>query len=528
MYATSTGGQHMRSGVRLPDDVTLYPQLLRDAGYYCTNNSKTDYNFASPKPGWHQSNRNATYKNRPNAKTPFFAVFNIGVSHESRIRSRPHTLIHDPAKAPIPAYHPDTPEVRHDWAQYYDKMTEMDGQVGKLLEELDEAGLRQSTIIFYYGDHGSGMPRSKRQPFDSGLHVPLLVSIPKAYRHLAPQDYQDGKASDRLVAFVDLAPTVLSLAGVKPPSNMQGVPFAGSHIQPAKRYLFGFRGRMDERIDMVRSCTDGRFVYLRNFYPDRPYLKHVDYMFQTPTTRVWKQQFDAGKLTEAQAKFWRPRPAEELFDLKQDPDEVNNLAQDPQYASKLAEMRKAVRQWMVETRDTGLMTEAEMHARCEGTTPRDYATSDQYPVESLVKLAMAATDTNSDLGPRRLRSLAKHEDSLTRYWAVRGLALRGDVEALAQSINDENPSVAVAACDGLLLADDNPHQQPAVDRLVELANVENRGHFVAVAALNVLDTRAEMTKTLKSQLAALPRSLPKPPPRVGKYVGRLLDKIKSE
>ncbi|KAA5540027.1 sulfatase-like hydrolase/transferase [Roseiconus nitratireducens] len=528
MYATSTGGQHMRSGVALPDDVQLYPKILRDAGYYCTNHTKTDYNFTRNDVGWHDSSRKASYKNRPTEDTPFFAVFNITVSHESKIRTRPHTLVHDPSEAPLPAYHPDTPEVRHDWAQYYDKVTEMDREVGKVLKELDDAGLRDSTIVFYYGDHGSGMPRSKRQPFDSGLRVPLLVSIPEKFQSLAPEDYQDGGVTDRLVSFVDLAPTALSLAGIEPPAEMQGVAFAGRYEGPKKDYLFGFRGRMDERIDMVRSCTDGRFIYMRHFYPDRPYLKHVDYMFITPTTRVWKQLFDDGKLNEAQAKFWNNKPAEELFDLSQDPDEVNNLANDPAQADRVAKMRSVLAQWMIDTADTGLMTEAEMHARTQDIAPRAYATSEDYPAPKLVRLAFAATDVNGKMTTDSLAKLSGDDDSRVRFWAARGLALRGETQPLVDLMEDENPSVAIAACDGILMADQNDQQPHAIDRLIQLANVETAGHFVAVAALNVLDMRAPMDDALRQRLSELPRQLPKPPARVGKYVGRLLDKMTKD
>ncbi|MFK7735003.1 MAG: sulfatase-like hydrolase/transferase [Pirellulaceae bacterium] len=524
LYATSTGGQHMRSAVPLPESIELYPAILRRAGYYCTNRSKTDYNFLRTDVGWHDSGRKATWKNRPNPKMPFFAVVNFTSSHESKIRSRPHKLIHDPGEAPIPKYHPDTPEVRHDWAQYYDKVTEMDSQVGTLLKELDEDGLRDSTIIVYYGDHGSGMPRSKRQPFDSGLRVPLLLSVPEKFRHLAPPEYQNGAASDRLVGFVDLAPTALSLAGAEIPKSMQGTAFAGPDLG-SKEYLFGFRGRMDERIDLVRSCTDGRFVYMRHFYPDRPYLKHVEYMFETPTTQVWKQAFDEGRLNETQAKYWQNKPVEELFDLSQDPDEVVNLAKDPKYAKTVQSMRSAVKQWMVNCRDSGLMTEAELHDRCDSTSPLESNQSPSYPIQELTELAWEATDTSSELKINDLIAFSNSEDSRIRFWAVRGLALRGNVEALVSKMEDPNPSVAIAACDGVLLAEKDAYTNSATDRLLQLANVERTGHYEAVAALNVIDIRADLDADQRTRLAELPRKLEKPPTRVGKYVGRLLDHI---
>lgn len=528
MYATSLGGHHMRSGVTLPDDIRLYPEVLRAAGYYCTNHTKKDYNFADQDGGWNQSSGKAHWRGRPNHETPFFAVFNYTISHESKIRTRPHQLVHDPAQAPVPSYHPDTPEVRHDWAQYYDKMSQMDEQVGGVLTQLEEDGLSDSTIIFYYGDHGSGMPRSKRWPFDSGLRVPLLIHIPERFKDLAPADYVAGGESTRLVSFVDLGPTAISLAGVKPPSNMQGVPFAGRFAGAAKKYLFGFRGRMDERIDEVRTCTDGRYVYMRHFYPDRPYLKHVEYMFQTPTTRVWKELFDAGKLNEAQAKFWQTKPVEELFDLEADPDEVHNLASDPAHHARVKMMRGAVQDWMVETLDCGLMPEAEMHRLSDGVPPRTYAVNHKESWEKWTSIAFDAMDKEHGLSTGELARLSMDADSVTRFWAVRGLAIRGSGDseirqALLHASNDDSPSVAIAACDGLLACSDSKVRRRATDRLIELANVEEVGHFAAIAALNVLDMNAQLDANTKALLSKLPRQVRKPPARVGKYVGKLID-----
>src|SRR5262245_11526482 len=210
LYPPSTGSEHMRSMTRLPAEMEMYPQFLRRAGYYCTNNSKEDYNLEKPGQVWDDSSNQAHWKNR-RAGQPFFAVFNFLITHESQIRTRPHKFVHDPAGVLIPAYHPDTPEVRQDWAQNYDNITEMDRQFAARLKELEDAGLADDTIVFFYADHGSGMPRSKRWPYDSGLHVPLLIHIPKKFQSLAPKDYKPGGTTERLVSFVDLAPTLLSL-----------------------------------------------------------------------------------------------------------------------------------------------------------------------------------------------------------------------------------------------------------------------------------------------------------------------------
>lgn len=528
MYATSLGGHHMRSGVRLPATFATYPDILRKAGYYCTNNSKKDYNFATEDGGWHESGRKAHWRNRPKKDTPFFAIFNYTVSHESKIRTRPHQLKHDPAAAPVPAYHPDTAEVRHDWAQYYDKMTEMDEQVGEILAEVEADGLSESTIIFYYGDHGSGMPRSKRWPFDSGLRVPLLLHVPAKFRHLAPTDYGSGKVTDRLVSFVDLGPTAISMAGLKPPTNMQGVPFAGKYNGTAKQYLFGYRGRMDERIDMVRTCTDGRFIYMRHFYPDRPYLKHVDYMFQTPTTRVWNEMYRAGDLNEAQAKFWQDKPVEELFDLQADPDEINNLANSADYRKKTAELRNTLQNWMRETLDLGLLPEAEMHRLAGSQSPREYALTHRKLFARLSDVAFRSMDPNDGYSTQELIKLSADPYSGIRFWAVRGLATRSNRDtkrnkALMTASNDVSPSVAIAACDGLLSDESISTQRKAVERLIELADVNRQGHFAAVAALNVLDMNASLTEAEIRQISELTREAKQPPVRLGKYVGKLID-----
>ena len=266
MYPPATGSHHMRSQVRLPDGVPMFPQLLRAAGYYATNNAKEDYNVEKPGRVWDESSNGAHWRNRPGHGTPgaapFFAVFNLGITHESRIRQRPHRAVHDPAGVRVPAYHPDTPEVRQDWAQYYDRLTEMDAQVGERLAELEAAGLAGDTIVVYFGDHGVGLPRGKRSLLNSGLQVPLIVYVPPRFRELAGAGYRAGESTGELAAFVDLAPTMLSLAGIPPPDHMHGRALLGPYRDPPAEYLYGFRGRMDERYDFVRGVRDDRYVYV--------------------------------------------------------------------------------------------------------------------------------------------------------------------------------------------------------------------------------------------------------------------------
>ncbi|MBL4885766.1 MAG: sulfatase, partial [Planctomycetaceae bacterium] len=461
MYPTCLGAQHMRSTMPMPKGIKMYPQYLREAGYYCTNNSKEDYNLEKPGKVWDQSNRKAHWKNRPDDK-PFFSIFNHTQSHESKLRVRPHTAVHDPAGVRIPAYHPDTPEVRQDWAQYYDTVTEMDQKVGLNFDELKKSGRLEDTIIFYYGDHGSGMPRHKRWPYNTGLHVPMIVYFPPKFQHLAPPEYKTGGSSDRLVSFVDLAPTVLSIAGIKPPSHMQGHAFAGEFTANPQPYIYGYRGRMDERPDMVRSIRDERYVYIRHFNPHRPYGQFLHYMFQTPTTRVWYQMHLDGKLNATQDAFWQNKPTEELYDLQADRDEVNNLVDSPEHEQTLASMRKALYDWMIDTNDLGAIPEAELHQRCGSRSPYDVnregkLNTDLQRDTMAAILATYVTAETLDTVKKQegLEKTFQNEDSIIRYWACTWALKNGKQgvdmthSALLTSLSDSSSSVRIVAAEAL-------------------------------------------------------------------------------
>lgn len=453
VYPTSTGAEHMRGLVPMPSFIRMYPQFLRDAGYYCTNNNKEDYNLEKPAGKvWDESSARAHWRNRKPGQ-PFFAVFNLMVSHEGQFRARRGEPTHDPAKVRVPAYHPDIPEVRRDWARYYDALTDLDAQAGAKLRELEDAGLADDTIVFYYGDHGPGMPRSKRTACDSGLHVPLIVYVPSKFKHLAPKDYAPSGASDRLVGFIDLAPTLLSLAGVRPPEWMQGRAFMGEFQQTDRpQFLHGFRGRMDERIDLVRAVTDGRYVYVRNYLPHRPHGQHVGYQFETPTTRIWKRLFDEGKLTLPQRHFWEsPRAPEELYDLRTDPDEVNNVAGSADHRDVLERLRKAQRDQVLAVRDVGFLPEGEIHDRSKGSTPYEVGHDPaKYPVERILAAAELASMLRPDALPE-LKKLLDDDDSAVRYWAATGLLMRGreavasSRAALERALKDDSPCVRIPA-----------------------------------------------------------------------------------
>jgi len=383
MYPTTIGSMHMRSKAVPPPGVKAFTEYLRAAGYYCTNRSKTDYNFEAPPSNrppdtvWDESSEKAHWRNRPDPSRPFFSVFNIMTTHEGQIRldeaafakvTAPldPSVRHDPARAAIPPYYPDTPLVRKDWARYYDLTSVMDGQVKTILQQLEDDGLADRTIVFFWGDHGRGLPRAKRFTYDSGLRVPLIVRWPGA---VAP-----GSVVGDLVSLMDLGPTVLALAGVPVPGHMQGRAFLGPARPPAREWVFGHRDRMDEAYDMMRTVRDARFRYIRNFFPGRPYAQHIEYMEEMPTMREWRRRYKdhmnavgpeyGAALNPVQLLFMAPeKPSEELYDLDTDPYEVRNLAGSPEHQSVLARMRQALDTWQKETGDLGLVPEADLRER---------------------------------------------------------------------------------------------------------------------------------------------------------------------
>ena len=533
MYPPSTGSQHMRSMVQLPSSMKMFPQYLREAGYYVTNNAKEDYNLEKPGKVWDESGRQAHWRKRAPGQ-PFFSVFNFTVTHESQIRKRPHDAVHDPAKVRVPAYHPDTPESRQDWAQYHDKITEMDGMAGRVLDQLREDGLEADTIVFYWADHGPGMPRGKRWTYNSGLNVPMILHVPEKFRDLRPAEYAEGGESDRLVGFVDLAATVLSLAGIEPPAHLQGHAFAGKFETPPQPYSYGFRGRMDERYDMVRSVRDERYIYIRNFMPHRIYGQFIQYMFQTPTTAVWHRLYSEGKLSPPRTHFWETKPAEELYDLVEDPDETANLATSPEHRAVLARMRAARREWSLSIRDLGFLPESAIHSRSGSDAPHSMgADPARYPMGRIMRMAELATSMRDGVEDE-LRAGFEDADSAVRYWAASGALVRGSdaVAALAGSLrkalSDEDPAARVAASEALGRFGSDEDAKRALAALLDVADAERHGIYVSMAALNALDYMDDRANPAIERILALPREVTSLNPRLRAYLPNLLGKIRSD
>jgi arylsulfatase A-like enzyme len=374
MYQNAIGAQHMRTTEdRVPElpgpylavppfYVKAFPEYLRAAGYYTTNRAKTDYQFGVPFTIWDEVGASAHWRNRPDKAQPFFSVFNIEVTHESQIfpnsaARKGRKQVSDPAEVELPPYYPDTPVVRENLAQLYDNIATMDGQVGALLQQLEEDGLAGDTIVIYWSDHGDGIPRSKRSLYDSGLHVPLMIRLPKSM-NIGPAP---GSVVNDLVSFIDLAPTVLALADVTIPVHMQGRVLIGPKAGPAPQYVFAARDRMDIEYDMMRAARDSRYLYIRNFQPELPYAGHIIYRNQMGIMQEWLRLQAEGKLAgDAAAWMQNSRPAEELYDTQTDPHQIRNLAAQPAHQGTLQRMRGAVTDWMARINDQGLINEAEM------------------------------------------------------------------------------------------------------------------------------------------------------------------------
>jgi len=368
MYQTSIGCMHMRTtsyrrGVENPVEFTAVPphyvkaftEYMRTAGYYCTNNNKTDYQFSKdPVPAsiWDECSRTAHYKNRQDKNQPFFAVFNWTGTHESQNWDISNVKT-DPKSVNVPPYFPDNEIIRVNIAKMYDNIARLDSVVGVLLNELEKEGELENTIIFLWGDHGDGLPRAKRWLYDSGLNIPLIIRFPGKTKA--------GTVDDRLISSIDFGPTVLSLAGIQVPAHMQGIPFLGHQEGHERDALFAARDRVDESYDMIRSVRTRDYLYIRNYYPNEPFPIWIPYLSNMPIYKEMLRLDAEGKLTGPQ-KSWMAysRPPEELYDVNADPFQINNLADDPKLKQILDALRDRHRQWTLETGDMGHLNESEM------------------------------------------------------------------------------------------------------------------------------------------------------------------------
>jgi N-sulfoglucosamine sulfohydrolase len=504
VYANSGGHQNMRSNYNKSDIVRFYPRILREAGYYCTNSVKEDFNVhpEQNKNVWDASSRTAHYKDRPEGM-PFFAIFNSTISHESSLHTTipAEELRHKPEDVTLPPYHPDTPEIRHDWAQYYDKVEDMDSWIGTVLQELEESGEAENTIIFYYGDHGGTLARSKRYVYETGTRVPFIVYIPEKYKHLYPTE-RPGSEVNRIISFVDLVPTLLSITGIDIPEYLQGNAFLGKQKTADPEYAFMFRDRMDERFDMSRALRDHKFRYIRNYMPYRIYGQYLAYLWRAPSIRSWEAAYKAGQCNDTQSVFWNTKPAEELYDTENDPWEISNLAANPEYSYVLERMRNANRNWMLEIKDTGFFPEGQLVSRMDGTAAYDYMRNNEVQLESIIDAAELASLATKNEIPE-LVTLTQSEDATLRYWGATGLLILGteaksESETLRLLLEDASPNVATVAAEALYNLGEKSIAQKALIEQLQSPVSAARNHV-----LNSIDCLGADSKEIQEATIAL-------------------------
>ena len=396
MYPSGFGASHMRTGSHTddtglpryeaipPPEARMMSEWMRMAGYYCSNNVKEDYQFNAPVTAWDESSYYAHYKNREEGQ-PFFSIFNFTTTHESGLfepygirknelrhyhsgdttikqeswngkTEGDNTPIHvsKDTRFDIPPYLPQNEVGQHDMWKVYNNIAEMDRQLGAILDQLEAEGLMDKTIIFFYPDHGGPLPRQKRLIYDAGLNAPMIVRF--------PDKRGAGTIDNQLVSFVDLAPTVLSLAGIAPKDYMQGQAFLGTFkAEQERKYIHAAADRFDEFTDAIRAVRDKRFKYIRNYRPQQPYYLPVSYREQIPSMKELLRMRKAGELNEVQQLWFREtKDKEELFDCENDPHELYNLADDPEYADKLNELRKEMDRWLTAIGDQPNLPEREL------------------------------------------------------------------------------------------------------------------------------------------------------------------------
>jgi len=367
LYPISSGALHMRTThtnadaaelptpyeTLIPHYVKCFPEYLRAAGYYCTNNYKTDYQFEPPVSAWDECNVNAHWRNRPEPEQPFFAVFNLNQTHESSMwKEKTPEVDIDIENIIVPPIYPDTPKVRLALARMYTRIAANDALLGDLLKQLEEDGLAENTIVMHWSDHGP-LPRGKRWPYDLGIRVPLIVRWPGVI--------QPETVNHNLVSTIDLPSTILSILGMEVPSYMQGKIFLGPNATPPRKYIYASRDRYDESYDMVRAIRSDKYKYIRNYYPNQPYFLWIPYRDKHPIMEeIWRLHLE-DKLSESQSLMFQcPRPLEELYDIKKDPFEMNNLASEPEMVSVKNELSDALNQWMQKVGDYGVTDEVQM------------------------------------------------------------------------------------------------------------------------------------------------------------------------
>ena len=423
-YAPRIGTQfHRRSvTVPLPDGLQMFPAYLRDAGYYTTNKQKKDYNAIEGNGVWDESSNKSSWKSRAEGQ-PFFHMQSFGTTHESSLHFSAQVMATqktetDPKTVFVAPYHPDTPTFRYTNARYHDRIRQVDGEIGAVVEQLRKDDLLEDTFIFYFGDHGGVLPRGKGYAYESGLHVPLVVRVPDNWKHLAPAD--NGTRIKGFVSFIDFGPTLLHLAGAEVPDQVDGEPFLGKGITAEKLNsrdeAFGYADRFDEKYDLVRTLRKGRFEYVRNYQPFNFDGLQNNYRYRMLAFTEWRDLFLAGKLNDVQSQFFEARDAEALYDIETDPHETKNLAGDPAYAETLADLRKRLADRVKGLPDLSLFPESVLVEKAFGN-PTEFGKAHAARIGQLVDIADLSL-ISLDEARDRLVAATQSDDPWKRYWGM--------------------------------------------------------------------------------------------------------------
>jgi len=451
VHALSMGTHPMRSRYPIPHDkISYYPDLLKKAGYFVGNARKTDYNIGGRDDRSCWDTADLDWQKLKNNQ-PFFMVINNNKSHESKAFGDVNHTKHDPKNVRLAKYHPDLPDIRKNYAHYHDQVKKMDADIGMNLAKLKKMGLAENTIVIYNSDHGGVLPRSKRFLYDSGTHCPLVIRIPEKFKYLRPGN--PGIKVDRMVSFIDMTKTWLSICGAETPDYLQGKIFLGKDAEERKLH-FSFRGRMDERCDSVRTAREGKYLYVRNYMPYFPNGQHLNYLWKMKATQAWDAYNRAGKTDAVTGRFFRPRLSEELYDTESDPDNINNLAANPEYAPMLKRLSRAMDKWQLEIHDSALLPESEIvkRAKDNGITIYELVRNPKlYNLKAYQASAALALQRWGGNLPLFYRNLSD-KDSGIRYWSVVGCLLlqendtvKLDLGLIRKSLSDDNPHVQLMA-----------------------------------------------------------------------------------
>lgn len=510
-YAPRVGAQYHRRMelAPMPDSLKMFPEYLREAGYYTTNNSKEDYNLIKSDSVWDESSRDASYKNRKSGQ-PFFHVQNFGGTHEGQLHFTKAQMDSTETKTPqenvaVFPYHPDTPLYRYTNAYYRDLHQKVDAQIGEFIKQLEVEGLMENTIVFYYGDHGGVLPRSKGYIYESGLNVPMVVYVPEKWKHLTPTKM--GSRTDAFVQFIDLAPTVLNLAGVDIPEQIDGKPFLGKAVTQEnlnkRNTTFGYADRFDEKYDLVRSIRKGKYKYIRNYQPFNVDALFNFYRYKMLAFMEWQQLFEEGKLNKEQEQFFKARAPEALFDIEKDPHELNNLAVDSSYESTLKELRSNLQNQVKSMPDLSFYPEPYL-LEAGLSNPVAFGQQNKTEIAELINIADLSLKS-FEKSKKEIEKALKSDNPWKRYWGLMVCSSYGGEAkpffkmAVQMSKEDKENLVRLRAVEFLLLQEQNVPND-LILKIVENAKSETE--------TNLILNSVALLKTVKSDFKInIPKSI---------------------